>query len=96
MFRSIVTCLPLTVFLLTVSFAEAQQPKKVPRIGLLFPGSQSAFAIWTEVFRQGQRELGIRDLNFRAWQSSPSALRCHIQLDEYRHWSCQITCNSAI
>jgi putative tryptophan/tyrosine transport system substrate-binding protein len=37
---------------------EAQQPTKVPRIGLLFPGSQSAFAIWTEAFRQGLRELG--------------------------------------
>ena len=35
MFRSIVICLPLTVFLLTLSFAEAQQPKKVPRIGYL-------------------------------------------------------------
>jgi hypothetical protein len=33
MFRSIVICLPLTVFLLTVSFAEAQQPKKVPLVG---------------------------------------------------------------
>jgi hypothetical protein len=31
MFRRIVVCLPLTLFLLTV--AEAQQPKKVPRIG---------------------------------------------------------------
>ena len=60
MFRSIVICLPLTVFLLTVSFAEAQQPKKVPRIGLLFPGSQSAFAIWTEVFRQGPARAGYQ------------------------------------
>ena len=32
MFRRIVFCLPLTLLLLTV--AEAQQPTKVPRIGL--------------------------------------------------------------
>ena len=31
MCRRIVICLPLTLFLLTVSFADAQQPKKVPR-----------------------------------------------------------------
>ena len=35
MFRRIVICLPLTVFLLTVSSADAQQTGKVPRIGFL-------------------------------------------------------------
>ena len=34
MFRSII-CLPLTVFLFTVPFAQAQQPAKIPRIGFL-------------------------------------------------------------
>jgi putative ABC transport system substrate-binding protein len=38
--------------------AEAQQPAKVPRIGLLVPGSQSVFSIRTDAFRQGLRELG--------------------------------------
>ena len=42
--------LALTALVLpNIQLAEAQQPKKVPRMGLLFPGSQSAFAIWTEV-----------------------------------------------
>jgi putative tryptophan/tyrosine transport system substrate-binding protein len=42
--------------LLAVSFrAEAQQPKRVPRIGILSPGSGSADM---DAFRQGLRELG--------------------------------------
>jgi putative tryptophan/tyrosine transport system substrate-binding protein len=38
--------------------ADAQQPKKVPRIGYLAPASLSALAARTEAFRQGLRELG--------------------------------------
>ncbi len=38
--------------------AEAQQVKKVPRIGLLVAGSPSADAAWIEAFRQGLRKLG--------------------------------------
>ena len=48
----------LTVFLLTVSFVEAQQPTKVARIGFLLAVSPSAAAARTEAFRQGLRELG--------------------------------------
>jgi len=55
-FGRIVVCLPLTVFLLTV--AEAQQPKKVPRIGFLSPTSDNSRV---EAFRQGLRELGYVD-----------------------------------
>jgi putative ABC transport system substrate-binding protein len=46
--------------LLLVSFhpAEAQQPKKVPRIGFLSAASPSAIAVRIEAFRQGLRELG--------------------------------------
>ena len=59
MLRKIVVCLPLTVLLLTVSFAEAQQPKKVSRIGFLGDGSAAArAAISLEPFREGLRELG--------------------------------------
>jgi putative ABC transport system substrate-binding protein len=61
MFRRIVICLPLTVFLLTVSSTEAQQPKKVPRIGylsLLDPASES---IRVEGIRQRLRALGYID-----------------------------------
>jgi putative ABC transport system substrate-binding protein len=38
--------------------AQAQQPKKVPRIGLLFTVSSSSGADRVEAFRQGLRELG--------------------------------------
>jgi hypothetical protein len=38
--------------------AEAQQPKKVPRIGVLFPGSPATFGPRTKAFLQGLRELG--------------------------------------
>ena len=52
MFRRIVFCLPLTVFLLTVSSANAQQAGKVPRIGFLdqalLPVSRSSL----EAFRK--------------------------------------------
>jgi ABC-type uncharacterized transport system substrate-binding protein len=48
----------LTVLLFTVCPAEAQQQKKIPRIGYLTTASLSAFATRTEAFRQGLRELG--------------------------------------
>ena len=51
-------CSLLTVFLLTVSLAQAQQPAKVPRIGYLSGGFPSANALRTDAFRQGLRELG--------------------------------------
>jgi putative ABC transport system substrate-binding protein len=47
-----------TVCLATVSFAEAQQPTKVPRIGYLTNTSPSADSARYEAFRQGLRELG--------------------------------------
>jgi len=49
----------LTIVLLTAaSLAEAQQPKKVPRIGYLAGASHAAIAFRLEAFRQGLRELG--------------------------------------
>jgi putative tryptophan/tyrosine transport system substrate-binding protein len=38
--------------------AQAQQPKKVPRIGILASGSSATDASRVEAFRQGLRELG--------------------------------------
>ena len=38
--------------------AEAQQPKKIPRIGLLSAASPSSVSARVEAFRQGLRELG--------------------------------------
>ncbi|HSE89731.1 MAG TPA: ABC transporter substrate-binding protein [Candidatus Binatia bacterium] len=42
-------------------FAEAQQPKKVPRIGFLSGQSLSTISTRTEAFRQGLRELGYME-----------------------------------
>jgi len=49
--------LALSTMLFALSFsAEAQQAKKVPRIGVLTTGSEQL--LYTEAFRQGLRELG--------------------------------------
>ncbi len=51
--------LALGAMLLALSFsADAQQPAKIPRIGLLSPFSPSATAGWHQAFRQGLRDLG--------------------------------------
>jgi len=54
-----ILCLALSALLLALSFpADAQQPKKIPRIGYLTATSLSAIAGRTEAFRQGLREFG--------------------------------------
>jgi putative tryptophan/tyrosine transport system substrate-binding protein len=58
MCRRIVICLPLTLFLLTVSFADAQQPAKVFRIGVLDSSTASGMAGLVEAFRQELNKLG--------------------------------------
>src|SRR5690348_10200616 len=50
-------CLLMTVLLITES-AEAQQQKKIPRIGYLQGGSIAASKHRIEAFRQGLRDLG--------------------------------------
>ena len=40
---------------------EAQQPKKIPRIGALFPGYPATYSPRTTAFLQGLRELGYVD-----------------------------------
>jgi putative ABC transport system substrate-binding protein len=52
MFRRIIICLPLTVFLLTISFADAQQTGKIFRIGFLDPSTASGTAVMVDAFRQ--------------------------------------------
>ncbi len=47
-----------TNFLAPVFYAQAQQPKKVPRIGFLVPGSAASFANRNDAFRKGLRDLG--------------------------------------
>ena len=58
MFRRIVICLPLTVFLLTVSSADAQQTGKIPRIGYLDNSTAAGIAVLLEAFRQELSKLG--------------------------------------
>jgi putative ABC transport system substrate-binding protein len=51
--------LTLSVVILAIThLANAQQPGKVPRVGLLISASTAATAPFVEAFRQGLRELG--------------------------------------
>jgi len=50
-------CLLITVLLIT-GLVEAQQPKKVPRIGFLGAASVAANSARVDAFRQGLRDLG--------------------------------------
>ena len=58
MIRTISVCLLIAALLLTVSIAEGQQAKKIPRIGFLSGGSPASFSVFIEAFRQGLSELG--------------------------------------
>ena len=60
MTRDLFAFLVASAALVFVQFAEAQQPKKVPRIGYLVSGSLSSTREvgQAEAFRQGLRELG--------------------------------------
>ena len=58
MFRSIVICLLLTVFLFAISLAHAQQPKKVYRIGYLSVSDAATELARAEAIRLALRERG--------------------------------------
>jgi putative ABC transport system substrate-binding protein len=52
-------CLAVCAILLALcACAQAQQPKKVPHVGVLAGGSASSDADRIEALRQGLRELG--------------------------------------
>jgi putative ABC transport system substrate-binding protein len=52
-------CLALSTMLLALSLpAQAQQPKKIAKIGYFLPSTPAATAQNIEAFRQGMRELG--------------------------------------
>jgi putative ABC transport system substrate-binding protein len=68
-----------TFCLVTVSAAEAQQPAKIPRIGVLFVSSLSSNLARTEAFRQGLRELGYVEgknivIEWRSAEGKPDRL----------------------
>ena len=57
--RNKIFCLALSAMLFALSSpAAAQQPKKVPQIGILTPVPVSARVNVFEAFRKGLRELG--------------------------------------
>ena len=53
-----------TLFLANVSFADAQQTGKVPRIGYLDSSTASGIAVRLEAFRQEMGKLGDRVLEY--------------------------------
>ena len=55
--RSLLFALTL-MLLFSIHSVDAQQPKKVPRIGLLLSSSTAVVAAWIDAFRQQLRELG--------------------------------------
>ena len=58
MTKKVLFWLLVTLFLANASLAQAQQPKKIPRIGYLATNSLSVISARVEAFRQGLRELG--------------------------------------
>jgi putative ABC transport system substrate-binding protein len=56
--KKILVSILAVVILAFVHHAEAQQTKKVPRIGFLIAAARDAQSARTEAFRQGLRELG--------------------------------------
>ena len=58
MIKQIPICLLITVLLTTASSAEAQQPKKVPRIGYLSAVDPATESTRSEAIRLALRELG--------------------------------------
>src|SRR6266508_3833148 len=56
--KAVLSILFVVVGLAVAVIAEAQQPKKVPRIGFLASASPSIVSDRIDAFRQGLRELG--------------------------------------
>jgi len=77
--KNILIWLLATVFLATASFAEAQQAKKIPRMGFLWD-SPAVFPDAIEAFRQGLRDLGYVEgrtiaIEYRWAEGKPERMR---------------------
>ena len=59
MSRKTMISVVLAAFLFTVALAQAQQPKKLPRVGILFIGGKDQPHL--ESFKQGLREHGYTE-----------------------------------
>lgn len=69
----------MPLLLACVHLAEAQQPKKIPRIGFLIASYPSSASPRVEAFRQGLRELGYIEgkdilIEYRYAQGKPDRL----------------------
>src|SRR5262245_45962912 len=70
----------VTLLVLAIgTFAEAQQPAKVPRIGYITNASLQSVAVRYEAFRQGLHELGYVDgknihIEYRSAEGKPDRL----------------------
>src|SRR6266576_4388325 len=78
--KSAASILVVVVQLAVGVIAEAQQPKKVPRIGLLSAVSSSSIAVRMEAFRQELRELGYVEgknifIEHRSAEGKPDRVR---------------------
>jgi putative tryptophan/tyrosine transport system substrate-binding protein len=74
--RNIIALVVVILVLACVHLADAQQPAKIPRIGILTPDPVSARARGFETFRRGLRELGyIEGQNIAIeWRSAEGKL----------------------
>jgi putative ABC transport system substrate-binding protein len=77
--RKIIVLTLCALLFAVCSFADAQQPTKIPRIGYLTNASLSAIAARTEAFRQGLRELGYVEgknivIEYRSAEGKPDRL----------------------
>src|SRR5262249_36608061 len=75
-----IVCLVAAALLSSASFAEAQQPKKVPRIGVLVSASASASVSRIHAFRQGLHALGYIEgkniiIEYRYAEGNPNRLQ---------------------
>ena len=61
MIRTISACLLIAALLFTVSIAEVQQAKKVPRIGFLSASTSFSYSDRIKSLQQGLREHGYED-----------------------------------
>jgi putative tryptophan/tyrosine transport system substrate-binding protein len=74
----VLSILLVAILLAVAVIADAQQPGKIPRIGMLYPDSEPG--VCPSGFREGMRELGYVDgknivIEFRSGESKPERFR---------------------
>src|SRR5262245_17493559 len=84
-----IACLVAATLLSTGSIAQAQQPRKVARIGFLDNSTASGIAVLLEAFRQEMSKLGWiegKNITFESRYAEQSNERLHeLAMDLVRH-----------